>query len=205
MLFSGTLCYYFIKDVKIYIPLVEKKASPTHIFRIKFALYFFSIVLMTGSFYSNLLLPIYYLQYLRNENSDRESPIGSNAVPPLSAFFNECNFLTLPMIAWAIYRTVKNKHVQKLKKKPRGNRRRRANSHESRHTFATDFVAGANEELLPATEKRRCDSFDKTRESTIRPTTGVATLFDDPAEEDQSESSLENLNEKIEKFKRDES
>ena len=92
---------------------------------------------MCGSIFTNMIMPIYYLQYVRNENADIESPFGSRYVPPLEAFFTECNFVTLPLIAWALYRTVKNRHVLRTRKTKRSGLRRRANSFESRATGTT--------------------------------------------------------------------
>lgn len=84
-------------------------------------MYFFGVIFSLGSFYNNFLMPLYYLQYLRNESADLETPWGSNIVPPLTAFFNEANFITLPLMSWIIYRTIRNKHtIARSKRRARG-------------------------------------------------------------------------------------
>lgn len=90
---------------------MKNKTSNAYLCRFKFCMYFFGIISSMGSFYSNIIIPMYYLQYLRNESADMESPWGSEIVPPLTAIFNECTFITLPLMAWVIYRTIKNKHI----------------------------------------------------------------------------------------------
>ena len=141
VVFTGIVLYLFVKGILIYIPLVKKKRTKGHIFRAKFCMFFFAIVETTGSIYSNLLVPIYYVQYLRYENADMTSPWGSSIVPPLSAFFYECTFITLPIMAWIIYSTIQNKHTLKKsrrrsdRKTKSGAERKRANSFDSRRTL----------------------------------------------------------------------
>lgn len=169
VIFTGIVLYLFVRGVLIYIPLVKKKRTTGHIFRAKFCMIFFAVVETFGSLYSNLFVPIYYLQYLRNESADMLSPWGSSIVPPLSAFFYECTFITLPIMAWIIYSTIQNKHTvnrsrrrsRKLSKKSR----KRANSLDSRRTVVQiDFVVQANEELQQPlffnVTKKRHDSLD---------------------------------------------
>jgi hypothetical protein len=134
----------------MYIPLVKKKRSKGHICRAKFFMVFFTIVESLATIYNSILLPVFYVQLLRNENSDILPPKGSNLVPPLSAFFYECSFSTLPLMAWIIYSTIQNKHTrQGPKHKPRKNKKRkRANSFDSRRTLPqVDFIVQANEDL----------------------------------------------------------
>lgn len=191
---------------------MKKKTTNAHLVKFKACMYFFSIVSSMGSIYSNLIIPIYYLQYLRNESADMESPWGSSVVPPLTAFFNECTFLTLPLMAWIIYRTIKNKHLVKRAKRRGKGKRRRANSLDSRRTTTTDFVTQANEELQPSQpliyniDRRRADSFDKTRESsTVRPTGVGSTMLvlETCPVDDSDDESITNLNdENMEKWKR---
>lgn len=132
----------------MYIMTMKTKTSQTHLFRVKFGLYFFGIFFSIGSVYKNLILPFYYLKYQRNETADLETPFGSNIVPPLTAFFDELNFITLPIMSWIIYRTIHNKTVIARSKRRKRGQPKRANSFDSRRTQPLiDIVLQANEEL----------------------------------------------------------
>ena len=137
-IFTGVLIYVFINVINQYIPNVIGKASKGHVCRVKFFKYLFPILFGLGSLYSHMILPYYYLQFLRNETADLSNPFGSKAVPPTTAIFNEMFFSTLPMMAWTIYQAVGNRHIVSKKKKKRTTPSiRRSNSMDSRRTTRT--------------------------------------------------------------------
>lgn len=191
----------------MYTETMKSKTSSVHVWKAKFSMYFFSVIFSLGCLYKNFMLPIYNLQYLRNESADLETPWGSNMVPPLTAFFNELNFTTLPLMSWIIYRTISNKHtIARSKRRARGSRKR-ASSFDSRRTLPTDIILQANEELQAGdaldfnVDKRRNNSYDKTRESTIRQTAIASHLETMPVDDD--DESITNLTDNVEKYKRD--
>ncbi len=96
-------------------------------------------------------------------------------IPPLTAFFNECTFITLPIIAFILFRVIKNRHVIASSKRRRSRyHRRRANSHESRANPLSEFIAEANSDL-----QVRSNSYDKTRESTFGKEDQLNVIADD--------------------------
>ena len=138
---------------------------------------------------------------MRNENTDSLAPWVSELVPPFSAFFYECSFLTLPLMAWIIYSTIQNKHTrQGPRSKPRkSGKRKRANSFDSRRTLPqVDFVVQANEDLQPSNillAKKRTESFD-ARETNVRKTELPEV------EINSDDDSLNDLSENIGRFER---
>lgn len=140
--FTVILMIVYVKVLNIYIVSVRGKTSDRHILKARFFKYFFPIVFGLGSIYSHMLLPFYYLQFLRNENADIENPIGSRVIPPITAIFNELLFITLPIMAWTIYQAVGNRHVvvPKQKKRRLSPRLGRSNSMDSRRTLPSEML-----------------------------------------------------------------